>query len=116
MKHGMLVVVSLLLAVGCGRSPAARTPVTLVRVPADQVQVVEACACDDDEDDAAQAKRGVQYVPIDEWQPPNAVLRLEAKIKERGTAAPDYVKMPALTLHQPIPPTTFHGRRGYYYR
>ncbi len=120
MKHGMLVLVSsTLVVVGCGRSPAARTPVQMVRVPAEQVALVEGCACEDDDDDAEEAtppKRSVQYVDIDAWEPPASVQKLERKIQRRGASPPDYVTMPSLTLHRPIAPTTFYGRRGYYYR
>jgi hypothetical protein len=83
------------------------------------VQVVEACPTDDDDDDddaTAPARRSVQYVPIDAWEPTPSVQQLEAKIQRRGAAPADYSSMPALTLHKSIAPTTFHGRRGYYYR
>lgn len=112
--HGCLVL-ACALVVGCGPSPAARQPVKMVRVPADQV--VEGCACDDDDDDddTTPPRRSVQYVPIESWQPPPSVQHVESRIAPRGNAPPDYVAMPALTLHKPIAPTTFVGRRGYWY-
>lgn len=117
MKDRMMILASVLLLAGCGRSPAApRTPVQFVRVPADQV--VEACDDDLDEvdEDYVVATKPVEYVPIDEWQPPPSVRKIESKIRARGSTPPDYLSMPKLTLHRPIPSTRYYGRRSYWYR
>lgn len=104
-------------AIGCGPSPALppATPVRVVRVPADRV--VPTCPCDDDDedDDATRPpKKPLEYVRIDEWQPPRSVQELEARVTPRGNAPPTYVQLPRLTMHREIVNTTIY-RRGYYW-
>ena len=107
-------------AIGCGPSPALQpaTPVRVVRVPAERV--VQKCPCDEDdeadEDEAASPpKKPLEYVQIDEWQPPPSVQALEARVAPRGNAPPTYVQLPRLTMHREIANTTIY-RRGYYWR
>lgn len=93
------------------------TPVQVVRVPADRV--VEACPCNADDDEDAlpplAVKKPVEYVRLDAWEPPPSVKEIEARIEPRGNKAPDYVRLPSLTLHREIPPATM-ARRMYYWR
>lgn len=109
MRYGVLFLV---LFVGCGPSPAMEPP-RVVRVPADRV--VEACPSADEDDDVeaprASRARGVEYVRIDEWEPPPAVKEIEARIEPRGDKPPDYVSLPRLTMHREIAPMTTY-RRG----
>lgn len=105
--------VSILLATACfacGASPAqeSKTPwqasavSQVMIVPADRV--VERCPCDDDAlDSASTARKPVEYVPVDEWQPPMAARRIESRIAPRGSAPATYVNLPKLTLHRGIP-------------
>lgn len=109
-----LAPLSVLVILGCGRSPAAKAPSKLVGIPAGRVVVVEPCDDDDDDDVPAAARTRVEYVPIEEWQPPPSARRIEAKIPPRGTEASTYLTMPALTLHQPIEATRVLGRGRYY--
>jgi hypothetical protein len=118
MRRYALVNIVLVLG-GCGRSPA-RAPVKLVRVPVEQAVVVPSCDDDEiaDEEELGMRAKGVEYVPIDEWEPPPSVRRIEAKIRARGPGGPPAPSpMPPLTLHRPIPETRVYGlSRGRYYR
>lgn len=95
---------------GCGPSPAME-PST----PAHARRDVVACACDDalDDDLAAARPKPVEYVRIDEWEPPPSVKAIEARIEPRGDEPPDYVDLPRLRLHREIVPVTMY-RRGYH--
>ena len=105
--------VSILLATACfacGASPAqdAKTPsqASEVRqvmiVPAERV--VEKCPCDEDAlESAPTARKPVEYVSVDEWEPPMAARRIERRIAPRGSAPATYVNLPKLTLHRGIP-------------
>jgi hypothetical protein len=101
-------------AMGCGPSPALqqRRPEPL---PSNATVVV---VCDDDdelEETDAPPARPIEYVRIDEWQPPPSVREIEARIEPRGNKPPDYVRLPNLRLHREISPTTTwrHGRYWY---
>lgn len=100
--------------VGCGPSPAMQ--------PAQPAQVTPAnvvvCAIDDD-DDLEEAPppspRGVEYVRMDEWQAPPSVQAIEARIEPRGNKPPDYVHLPALTMHREIAPMTTWRHGAYWH-
>lgn len=106
---------------GCGASPAYRSshprePEGGIRVvPASQVK--GACQCDDDVDDVDDAdearprSRSVEYVKIREWKAPVAVREFEAENPPRGDVPASYTTFPQLTLHQPIPSSTFRTSR-----
>lgn len=110
MKLATLSFVLAAIAVsGCGPSPAME-PST----PAHARRVV-ACPCDDDETDddpAVVRQKPVEYVRMDDWEPPASVKEIEARIEPRGDRPPDYVDLPRLRLHREIVPATQH-RRGY---
>lgn len=108
---------------GCGTSPAYRSshprePEGGIRVvPASQVKGT--CQCDDDADDdddgaadeARPRSRSVEYVKIREWKAPVAVREFEAENPPRGDVPASYTTFPQLTLHQPIPSSTFRTSR-----
>lgn len=101
--------------VGCGTSPAyeAKTPGTVMVVPADRV--VEKCPCDEQVEQAPPQRKSVEYVQWDEWQSPPAAQRAESFIaanpnRFRASAPPP----PALLLHQPIPETRFAWMGPFY--
>lgn len=100
-------------AIGCGPSPAMQTrrPEPL---PPNAV-IVEACdETDDDAEAAAPAKQSVEYVRLDEWQSPPSAREMEARIEPRGSRPPEYVRLPSLTKHREIAPTTTY-RTGRYW-
>jgi hypothetical protein len=107
-------------AIGCGPSPALPppTPVRVVRVPAETV--VQVCPCDhdddevDDDDAPPPPRTPLEYVRIDEWQPPPSVQELEARVMPRGNKPPTYLRLPRLTMHREITNATAY-RRGYYW-
>jgi|GEM_PF-1849760 len=117
-----VVVAFALATTACGPSPAytpARVPPNAVRVvPADQVKGT--CVCDDredeelddDDDDEPRRRRArpVEYVKIREWEPPAAVQDFEASNPPRGDAPATYTHFPKLTLHTPIPSSSFRSR------
>lgn len=102
---------------GCGPSPAME-PRSPARLHAQGAHVVVACDDDDDVDDEVQppprAAKGVEYVRIDQWEPPPSVKDIEARIEPRGDKPPDYVSLPRLTMHREIAPFTSY-RRGTYW-
>jgi hypothetical protein len=112
-QAGAIVIAIGAYALGCGPSPAA-PPGYVVVVPVPPERVVATCPCDDDEDDdeVLFARRSIDYVSLDAWQPPPSVQRFEAVAPPRGEAPPTYIHYPELKLHQPIPGTTM--RRGWW--
>lgn len=115
-----LTVLAALALGGCGASPAYRSPPASVPeggirvVPASQVKGT--CQCDDDVDDdalddARPRSRSVEYVKLREWKAPVAVREFEAENPPRGDVPASYSRFPQLTLHQPIPSTTFRSSR-----
>lgn len=101
------------LATGCGPSPAM--PSRRVEPLPPNAAVVVVCDADDDEEEAEPpAKKPVEYVRIDEWQPPPSVRETESRIEPRGDKAPEYVRLPSLKLHREISPTTTY-RTGRYW-
>ncbi|MBX3206722.1 MAG: hypothetical protein KF764_16755 [Labilithrix sp.] len=113
-KCTALVVVSLgALAMGCGRSPAMpRTPTVMVRVDHPPSAVPCDCEDDDDDDDAAPRRRPpVEYVRLSEWRAPASAERAADEVTPRGPGTPSYLEFPSLTLHEPIPATTFGRSR-----
>ena len=106
-----------LVVMGCGPSPAMQTRRVEVRgpLPANAAVVVD---CDDDEEieeSAAPPKTKVEYVRIEEWQSPPAAREIESKIEPRGDKAPEYVRLPSLTMHREIPPTQTWRTGRYWY-
>lgn len=115
-----LTVLAALALGGCGASPAYRSPRASLPeggirvVPASQVKGT--CQCDDDVDDddldeARPRSRSVEYVKLREWKAPVAVREFEAENPPRGDVPASYSRFPQLTLHQPIPSTTFRTSR-----
>ena len=78
------------------------------------------CDCGGDEDDedltSRRRKPAVEYVHISEWQAPESAQRAASEVVPRGAGTPTYVEFPKLTLHKPIPETTFSGRRSATFR
>lgn len=113
------VLSSVIALAGCGPSPALApsTPAHARRV-APAGHVVAVVPCDDDEiDDEPPALTGakpVEYVRLDEWEPPPSVKEIEARIEPRGDKPPEYVDLPRLKMHREIVPMTTY-RRGYYW-
>jgi hypothetical protein len=105
--------------IGCGPSPAmqSRRPEPLPReaLPPNAAVVVDCNDDDDVEETAAPPNKPVEYVRIDEWQAPPSVREIESRIEPRGNKPPDYVRLPSLTLHREIAPTTTY-RTGRYWR
>jgi hypothetical protein len=114
------VLSSVIALAGCGPSPAMppSTPAHARRVaPAGQVvEVVDSDddVVDDDDEAALETARPVEYVRLEEWQPPPSVKEIEARIEPRGDKPPEYVDLPRLRLHREIVPITTY-RRGYYW-
>ena len=107
------------LAIGCGRSPAMpRSSATMVRVENGRAVPCDCGGDDDDDDDLTSRRRkpGVEYVHISEWQAPESAQRAASEVVPRGAGTPTYVEFPKLTLHKPIPETTFGGRRSATFR
>lgn len=118
----LLVAAASMMLLGCGPSPAMQpSHVRAVRVPPERV--VPACPSTDDaeeqeeqqEDEALGGARPLEYVRMDEWEPPPSVKRIEARVEPRGDKPPDYVRLPHLTMHREIAPITTY-RRGSYWR
>jgi hypothetical protein len=102
------------VAIGCGPSPAMQSRRAEPLPPNAAVVVV----CDDDDDveeTAAPPKQPVEYVRMDEWQPPPSVRETESRIAPRGNKPPDYVRLPGLTMHREIAPTTTYRTGRYWY-
>ena len=103
-----------LASIACGPSPAMQPRAS--KPPPNAIVVVVDCddADEDADADATPARKPVEYVRIDEWQPTAAAREIEARIEPRGNKPPDYVRLPNLTMHREIPPnTTF--RTGRYW-
>ena len=103
------------LAIGCGRSPAMpRSSATMVRVENGRAVTCDCGGDDDDDDDeltSRHRKPAVEYVHISEWQAPESAQRAASEVVPRGAGTPRYVEFPKLTLHKPIPETTFSSSR-----
>ena len=110
-------------ALGCGPSPAyappahAAQPMTPVASATPVVVVVPADEDDDDGDaddaPASPPPKPVEYVRIDDWQPPPSVRDLESRVPPRGPSPPEYLSLPRLTKHREIANPTI--RRGYWH-
>src|SRR5688500_5679265 len=111
-------IVGISLCLACGPSPAMQTqsqPRRVEALPPNATVVVD-CNDDDELEEAdAPPKTKVEYVRIDEWQPPPAAREAEARIEPRGTKPPEYVRLPSLTMHREIPPTQTWRTGRYWY-
>jgi hypothetical protein len=113
----LLVTAAVLVLTGCGRSPATRAPVKVVRVDS---RAAVLCNCDDDDEDdddelVPPKAKPVEYVKMTEWQPPPSAQRVEAEIAPRGEEPPSYIQFPRLELHKPIDQPG-HRPMGLYFR
>jgi hypothetical protein len=106
---------STLLIMGCGPSPEARAPVQMVRVPVESGAPPLVCPCDglDEADEVVTPKPApVEYVGMEEWQPPASARRVESEIVARGDSPRSYAEFPKLSLHKPIGDTTIRPIRN----